>query len=481
MKLWQKIFVCTLILVILAVDITAVLLLSNHHMLLIKRERVRAMDEHAYFSATVRDKMVFTRMKSDALLLSTEEVTSTMSESMEESNINFVGIYFYRDGNQVAGSGNVLRDAAKALADYAHTTQSSVEQNCVQILDEGEKSYVVAASTVLLEGNYYQLATVSDISEVYLLEEEQIRYVQNLSVICAVVIAGILLFVVWMLLRPLRKINEGTWQIAQGNYGKRLNIRGYNELAELSANMNTMAQAVEENVRRLEQVAEDRKIFIANLAHEMKTPLTSILGFADILRVKRYVSNEERRDYANIIVEETKRLRALSGKLMELITMGSTQLDFIDMSAVELIKEIENSLIPLVSGREIRLKVSAEPAALRVDKELFKSLLYNLVDNAVKASRPGGEVRLAAFIQENGCVAFTVEDDGVGIPAKEIEQIVKPFYMLDKSRSRKAGGAGLGLPLCAEIAKLHGARLLIESRVGKGTRVSILFGEEEVE
>ena len=128
----------------------------------------------------------------------------------------------------------------------------------------------MAASTILLEGWYYQIVTVSDITQVFQMEKEQIQYVQWLSVACAAMIAGILLLVVWTLLRPLRKINEGTWEIAQGNYQKRLRVRGYNELSELADNMNRMAEAVEQNVHQLEQVAEDRKTFIANLAHEMR-------------------------------------------------------------------------------------------------------------------------------------------------------------------------------------------------------------------
>ena len=192
------------------------------------------------------------------------------------------------------------------MAEYA-AKQSSIEQNCVQIIEQGGRQNVLAASTILLEGWYYQIVTVSDITQVFQMEKEQIQYVQWLSVACAAMIAGILLLVVWTLLRPLRKINEGTWEIAQGNYQKRLRVRGYNELSELADNMNRMAEAVEQNVHQLEQVAEDRKTFIANLAHEMKTPLTSILGFADILRVKRMVSNEERQDYANVIVQETRR------------------------------------------------------------------------------------------------------------------------------------------------------------------------------
>ncbi len=216
MKLWQKIFICTLILVILAVDGTALLLLSSQHQLLVNRERSRAMDEHAYFAASVRDKLVYTRLQTDDLLLDTEDVTATMQEYLRDSNVSFSGIYAYRDGEEICSSGTVLRQEAGALAEYA-AKQSSIEQNCVQIIEQGGRQNVLAASTILLEGWYYQIVTVSDITQVFQMEKEQIQYVQWLSVACAAMIAGILLLVVWTLLRPLRKINEGTWEIAQGN------------------------------------------------------------------------------------------------------------------------------------------------------------------------------------------------------------------------------------------------------------------------
>lgn len=477
MKLWQKIFICTLVLVILAVDGTALVLLSGQHQLLVNRERSRAMDEHSYFAASVRDKLVYTRLQTDALLLGADDVTAIMQEYLQDSKISFSSIYAYRDGQEICASGTVLRQEALALAEYARS-QSSIEQNCVQILGKEGRQNILAASTILLEGRYYQIVTASDITEVFQMEEELIRYVQWLSVVCAVLIAGILLAVVWVLLYPLKKINEGTREIARGNYQKRLHIRGYDEISELADNMNQMAQAVEKNVQQLEQVAEDRKTFIANLAHEMKTPLTSILGFADILRVKRVVSNEERQDYANVIVQETKRLRALSGKLMELITMGSTRLDFVDVSLPDFFREVEYSLTPLIAGRGLKLIVSSVPGVLRMDQELIKSLLYNLVDNAAKASPPGKTIELRSFYREDKRLVFSVKDEGMGIPQKELDQIVKPFYMLDKSRSRKAGGAGLGLPLCVEIARLHQGVLSIQSVVGKGTLVTIVFKEE---
>ena len=115
---------------------------------------------------------------------------------------------------------------------------------------------------------------------------------------------------------------------------------------------------------------------------------------------------------------------------------------------------------------------------LSVDKPLFTSLLYNLVDNAAKASQDGQEIALTCRRAPDG-VRLAVSDHGIGMSADSIAKVTEPFYMVDKSRSRKAGGAGLGLALCAEIAKRHGAALLIDSQPGEGTTVTILFPNRE--
>ena len=331
---------------------------------------------------------------------------------------------------------------------------------------------MLIASQINIEGKGYEIITTYDVTPVYALYGEQINFIRLVSTLCGVIIAGVLIIIVRFLFSPLEKVNEGTRFIAEGNYNKRIEIKGDDEITELSRNMNIMAEAIEKNVEELEQVAEDRRIFIANLAHEMKTPLTSILGFADILRIKRVVNDEERQEYAGIIVEEAKHLKTLSGKLMELITVGNTNLDMEEVNIKSLANDIELSLTPILKNRELNLKVEIEDIWLTVDKELFKSLVYNLIDNAIKASTVGQTISLIGKSKE-GHVLIKVVDEGIGIPEEEVYHIIKPFYMVDKMRTRKNGGAGLGLALCVEIARLHNGTIKIESEVGKGTCVCI--------
>ena len=160
---------------------------------------------------------------------------------------------------------------------------------------------------------------------------------------------------------------------------------------------------------------------------------------------------------------------------MELLSVGSTRPEWSVDEIKALIEQTVLALVPLAQAAQVSLKWYApDGCRLRVDRELWRSLLSNLIENAVKASKPGSCVLVGARAEDGG-VLLVVQDEGIGIPEKELKKIRQPFYMVDKARSRRAGGAGLGLALCEEIARLHGARLSIDSTVGVGTRVSVFF------
>lgn len=475
MKLWHKIFLCTLAFVIAAVDITSFTILSETSRSMVERERNQAATEHRYFSAAISNRIVYERLKSGRILLGKEAVQDILREQLNARGDAETGTAVYTADETLVGSIN----CAPALADNEFRSMLKEQEGCFLKIEEYEgNTYILAGSPLEVENTIYYLFTTSDISHVYDLLDEQSSFVQTMSFIFAGIVAVVLLAIVWSLLRPLHKVNFSLRSIARGNYSMRLHEKGSPEIRELSHNINRMASSIEENVERLRSAAEDRKRFIDNLAHEMKTPLTSILGFADILRVKRIVTEEERREYAGVIVEETKRLKSLSGKLMELITAGSTHLEKTEILPSELFSEIQMAFLPVLEKNGVHLYIEAGEISLKADRELLKSLLYNLIDNAVKASSPGQNIRLLCESREENMAAFVVKDEGIGMAQEDIRKVTEPFYMVDKSRSRKAGGAGLGLSLCLEIARCHGGRLDIQSAPKKGTTVTVLLPGE---
>lgn len=462
MKLWQKVFLYTLILVMLAVSMTSILLLKSSFSFALNQKKQSVYSEHEFLVTSFKSMMITERLKENAIVLEEKKLQKFMEDTFGK-NVGGSGILFCNAQNEQVYSNREIYVPTGLMEAVRDTGKSYMQV-------DGYQLYTASAES--MEGKTYYVVTESDISDVMEIHENMLWQIQIISMVCAVVIALILLVVVKVLLNPLKKIDEGTRSIAQGNYQERIPERGHDELSELAHNMNAMAEAVEINVRALEHVAEDRKHFIDNLSHEMKTPLTSILGFSDLLQIKKDITEENRIEYAGIIKSEATRMRTLSGKLMELITVGETNLDWKQEDMKELFSEIGTSLKVITDNRNVNLVCQSEQGKLWVDRELFKSLLYNLVDNAVKASKKGSKIQVEGnFIDGQFCIE--VSDEGVGIPQEEIEKITQAFYMVDKARSRADGGAGLGLALCKEIVSLHQGNMKFESHPGQGTRVLI--------
>ena len=221
-----------------------------------------------------------------------------------------------------------------------------------------------------------------------------------------------------------------------------------------------MANALEENIARLEEEIQDRENFVAAFAHELKTPLTAIIGYADMLRSHK-LDEEKSFMSANYIYTEGKRLETMAFRLLDIIVTKRDEAQFQKVSAESIFLYLQDMFR---SGGQ-QLVYQFEKGTVWAETDLIKTVLINLIDNACKASE--AEYR------------FEIRDHGVGIPEEEQKNVVKAFYMVDKSRARSKNGAGLGLALCAEILRLHNSRLEIESEPGKGTRVGFVLPNPE--
>ena len=470
MKLWQKIFIITLAFVMIAVSATAVFLAQGYFSSAIRQERVSAEAQHEYYAANITNKISYERIKSNELVLSDSEIKSAITDMLSSYSGFETGIAVYNESSEID---SIRSDVLKAVPNLIKKVKNNDDEYSV-ITDFKEKTYLIIGSQITLEGQSYYIFTTTDITLVYTNHETAMNYIKIFSIVFAVVTAMILLVVVYRLLQPLTRVNSLIKQIADGDYEVRVYEKGGSEFKELASNVNIMAEAIESNVQDLRNIADSRKRFIDNLAHEMKTPLTSIICFADVLRIKRDITDNELRDYSGIIVEEAKRLKGLSGKLLELTVAGNAELEIRDINISELLDEIENSVKPIIKKRGMRLVITPVNALVRVDRDLFISLLYNLIDNAVKASDDGQKSEIKCALNSNKLI-ISVIDNGVGMSEDDIRKITEPFYMVDKSRSRKAGGAGLGLSLCAEIVRQHNAKLQIDSALGTGTTVSVIM------
>lgn len=231
-----------------------------------------------------------------------------------------------------------------------------------------------------------------------------------------------------------------------------------------------------EYMRELEQSAKRQEQFTSSFAHELKTPLTSIIGYSDMLRSMK-MDEEARMRYGNHIFNQGKRLEALSKKMMELIVVKKTDFELKAVDLGEMFTAMQEELQPVLEELEITLTIAANGICVNAEPDLLKSVLMNLVDNSRKAIENGGRICMEAFAEE-GKKKIRISDNGKGIPEEELDRVTESFYMVDKSRKYEGSGAGLGLSICKEILELHQATMEIESEAGEGTKITICFKEE---
>ncbi len=319
------------------------------------------------------------------------------------------------------------------------------------------------------------LETLKDITQVY--EERKEGFAVYRRVIFFVLFcASIVMYIIcrW-LTKPIRLLTKATRKMAEGDYGYRAKVISNDEMGQLTQDFNLMANALEENITLLENEIQTREEFIAAFAHELKTPLTAIIGYADMLR-SRKLDEEKSFVSANYIFTEGKRLEAMAFRLLDIIVTKRMDVEKQKINTEKLF----NYLRELYGECETtKIKCQYEPAIVLAESDLLKSVLINLVDNACKASKEGGRVEILGRKRKDGYL-FAVRDYGMGIAEEEYDKITNAFYMVDKSRSRSKNGAGLGLALCVEILKMHNSRLHIESKLGEGSCFSFVLPWEEV-
>ena len=308
----------------------------------------------------------------------------------------------------------------------------------------------------------------------------------TISACIAVLTIPLLYLLTRRTLRPLGKLSDSAKLIAAGAYDERAAVTGTDEIGMLAQDFNTMADAVQERIRALAESEERKSMFMADFSHELKTPLTAISGYAQTMRTVR-LSEEDQAEALGYIYSESKRLDRLAKKMMRLMELERTErleTENIDISA--LISAACETCRPAAEKKGITLEQGDCTGSLRGDFDLLHDALCNLIDNACKASNAGQTVRLYTEItretNDNPNItalsedcAIVVEDAGCGIPEHEIRNLTEPFYMVDKSRSRRSGGAGLGLSLVAQIIRIHGIRMDIESEPDHGTRIKLHF------
>lgn len=311
----------------------------------------------------------------------------------------------------------------------------------------------------------------SSVSDVYTARGEQLRIYRRVFAAVVVLGGGLSWLLAYWLTRPLTALSSASRRFAAGDLEYREAVRSTDELGTLTADFNVMADKLAANIHELQDAAARQESFMGSFAHEMKNPMTSIIGYAELIR-SQLLTPEEEQDAANYIFSEGKRLESLSFKLLDILVLKKKTAELQPCSPAQLVGGTVEHLRRVFAEKNIVLQCRCEEGMCMLEPDLVKSLLVNLLDNARKAMDGGGNIYVVSEMLPDGC-RIRVLDTGRGIPQEEIAHITEAFYSVDKSRSRAQGGVGLGLSLCSEIVQLHNGTMSFASRVGNGTCVTV--------
>lgn len=342
----------------------------------------------------------------------------------------------------------------------------NLDESSVQLkrTQKGEDTVLVGKIPFLISNQEFEAYISVDISET----ERQIATLQIVSAvllgIACVMTAFIVIFLVRRTLSPIEKLTKNAVCISNGQYHLRTNYKGKDEIGTLSVTFDKMADSIEEKITSLDQELQKQQLLLGALSHEMKTPMTALMGYADSL-LRMPLSERQKMECARKIYHAGSLMESLTQKMMALVGMSDTeQIEKTEIDCADFVEELRELIPPQVV-------VCCEVDRIFGDEALLLSMVLNLVENALRASGDTPQVTVK-ITKKDGFTQIIVSDKGCGIAEDQIPLITEPFYRVDKARSRKHGGAGLGLAICKKICECHGGTLSITSKIGEGTTVT---------
>lgn len=462
MKFTWKMIAVVAILLALSLCICGTVVIAKSFSSMLSREKFTAKEELNLYSLTVQALCNDALRKGDL-----NEARHILQEinynTQDETQKQF--LVCTANGYILAGTPSLLEESKMTSHD------GKME---LRIYEKKDNSYLLAVNCLSVYGTELHFVRSVSIEPIFQRCADDLRGYELIMVIVLVIALALTMLLCFYMTEPIRRISRAAKQFSEGKYDKRAQVSTDDEIGHLARSFNSMADSLEAKIYQLEDAAQRQKEFNASFAHELKTPLTSVIGYADTIRSCK-LNAKQQMEAANFIFTEGKRLEAMSFALLELFALEEKKPAFEEVNIQTLVSDVRKSSEYLLKERGVRLTIKVRKYSITAAPELLKTLLYNLIDNARKASEENAEILVIGEPVENGYL-LSVCDFGRGIPRESLDRLTEPFYMVDKSRARAQGGAGLGLALCRKIAQLHGSELHFESEPGKGTVVSFVVG-----
>ena len=474
MKFWKKIFLYSVILFLVIFSIGGIAIIEKIH----KDNLQEAIESTIYKYLNTEsmmnlntDKLFDIDVDNDSNLKNWLNITIN-GYSMKSMEPYYMEVY--TDDNKEIMS-NLKR---KIKGERKEITEAKENKKSFIIRDINNDKYVFVSSIINFKNRELKLIISKNIQYVYSQRISNYEFFAIIYLITFIILAAIMYIISKNLTNPLVKLSNISKDIAKGDYSKRAEESNTtHEIGVLENNFNIMIDVIEDKIEELNFLNQSKQRFIDSLSHEIKTPITSIIGYSDLL-LKSNVNEETKIKALSYINSEARRLESLNSTLLRFALIREEQTEMTN----NYIRDIVDNAISMMSykleQKNIKIDINIEDKEIYADRQLMIVLISNIIDNGIKASEESKLIKVIGYSDNNENYILKIKDYGIGIPKEDLDKILEPFYMVDKARTRKNNGIGLGLSICNEICKIHNISLDIKSEVDMGTQVILTFNKE---
>lgn len=435
----------TTLAMILVIAVFAQISTSHSVRMAYGKQLAQARDISAAYAEDPLCKDVFAYHPEERLLIVDPEGTVLLDSTMKEDST--VGTTLQsRAVSRVLGGSTI-----QEVRSFSPDNSELMVTTSVPVYREG---HVIGA--VLLHTSYQTL-------------KDEMAYIYRLLAICLIVIVIVTFGATYSfsssLSGSIKEFSDVTRKIANGDFTSRVQSIHEGELGELSGNLNYMAE-------ELEKLEDYRRDFLANISHDIRSPLTSIRGFVQAI-LDGTIPPEKGRRYLDIVLDETDRLTKMTNDILLLSKMENRRikLHMVSLDLLPLVYKVTEQFEQAIKEKhmELRLNLPAYPVAVEADPNYLQRVVANLIDNAVKFCRPGDAITIGIRTTHNKA-EISIADNGPGIPKDDLPYVWDRFHKGDRSRGQDKNGVGLGLSIIKEIIRAHGESIHVYSSLGVGTR-----------
>lgn len=477
MKFWKKIFLYSVILTMVLINGLGIVMINRVHKDSLDRvikdtmDRQKNISNSIYLNYDIRnDKYIYDKDRQDV----SQSMNIILKSYIYTDQEDIQNIQVFNKSKKLVASLNKYNDEC----DISDILDKNGEERFFTIKNINKERVLLVSSQLKVNNENYKLVLLRSIEFLYEDRNENYRMFIILDVIINIMLIIGMYIISKNTTKPIADLTNVSIDIANGEYHKRVSVgTSKDEVALLSRNFNFMMEELESKIEELKNVNEEKQRFINNLTHEIKTPITSIIGYSDIL-LRGNIKNEVKLKALDYINSESKRLESLSSALVKLILVKNNNPEKNIISIKQCMVDVSKSISYKLKEKNINLSIDIDDINIMADKELVIILLRNILENSIKACDTNGNIKVKSKLEDKGSYCISIEDNGKGISKEDLSKIKEPFYVVDKSRSRKDNGLGLGLSICKEVCNAYNIKFEITSELNIGTNVKLVINLE---